>query len=253
MKVIPYKTPIVHVGDDLFHILEANLPQLHEGDVVVVTSLIVGLCEKAVVKVPDDATHEDKYELVKKEAEYYIDHSHSKYHLMLTIKRQILAMNAGIDQSNADGYYVLWPKDPQRTVNAIWHWLRKTYHLERVGVILSDSKTYPLRWGVIGTAIAQCGFTALNDMRGKPDLFGRLMIMTQINVADALAAAAVFEMGETNEQTPLAVISDLSSVAFQDRPPTLQELKDQAISLDDDAFAPILQSAKWLKGQAASI
>ncbi|MEO8581676.1 MAG: coenzyme F420-0:L-glutamate ligase [Patescibacteria group bacterium] len=251
MRVTPYKTPIVQVGDDLFEVLKKHLPKIQENDVVVITSKIIGLCENAVVSIKDLSSKAEKHAVVQQESEYYIDPHSSKYDLMLTIKHQVLAVNAGIDESNVDGYYVLWPQDPQKSVNAIWNWLKETYGLKQVGVILSDSRTIPLKWGVIGTALSHCGFLALNDMRGKPDLFGREMKMTQINVADALAVAAVYEMGETNESTPLAVISDVSGVAFQDHEPTKQELADLVIELEDDVYAPILQKADWKKGGAA--
>jgi F420-0:gamma-glutamyl ligase len=39
--------------------------------------------------------------------------------------------------------------------------------------------------------------------------------MTKVNVADALAAAAVLVMGEGSEQTPLVVIGDVPFVTFQ--------------------------------------
>lgn len=253
MIVTPYKTPIVNVGDDLFAILEKNLPKLEERSVVVVTSKIVALCENAVVRIQENGTQEDKHKLVEQEAEYFIDPHSSKYNLMLTIKRQILAVNAGIDESNVQGHYVLWPKDPQKSANEIWQWLREKYQLKEVGVILSDSRTTPLKWGITAICLSHSGFLALNDMRGKPDLFGREMKMTQINVADSLAVAAAYEMGETNESTPLAVIKEASWVQFQDRVPSDEELENLKIELEDDAYAPILKSAPWKKGGATSV
>jgi putative folate metabolism gamma-glutamate ligase len=249
MFIKPYKTPIVQVGDKLFNILEAGLPKmLEEESIVVVTSKIVALCEEAVVKIQEDWTKEDKQKIVEQESEYFIDPHSSKYHFMLTIRNQIIAVNAGIDESNADGYFVLWPKNLQESANQIWRWLREKYQLQKVGVILSDSRTFPLKWGVIGTSLAHCGFLALKDMRGRPDLFGRPMKMTQINVAEALAVAAVYEMGETNESTPLAVIHDARDVTFQEREPSEQELHGLTIEMQDDVYAPILQKAQWKKG-----
>lgn len=251
MIVTPYKTPIVQVGDDLFDILQKNLPVIQEKDVIVVTSKIVALCEGAVIKIEKNWTKEDKHRIVAKESEYYIDPHSSKYNLMLTIKHQVLAVNAGIDESNVNGYYVLWPKDPQKSANEIWQWLRDTYKVKEVGVILSDSRTTPLKWGITATCLSHSGFVALNDMRGKPDLFGRPMMMTQINVSDSLAVAAAYEMGETNESTPLAVIKQASWVQFQDRVPTQVELDGLKIELEDDAYAPILKNADWKKGGSA--
>ena len=114
---------------------------------------------------------------------------------------------------------------------------------------MTDSKTMPLRWGVTGTAVAHCGFEALIDEIGTPDIFGKKLEMTQLNVAEAIAIAAVFEMGEGDEQQPLAVVSDIQQrVKFQDRPPTAEELSNLVIDPEDDVYAPVLMNAKWQKG-----
>lgn len=220
---------------------------------VVVTSKIVALCESAVVKMSENPTKDEKNALVARESELYIDPHSSKYHFMVTIKHQVMAVNGGIDESNVEGYYVLWPQDLQKSANEIWRWIRETYRVKEVGVILSDSRTIPLKWGVIGTCLSHCGFLSLNDMRGKPDLFGRPMKMTQINVSEALAVAAAYEMGETNESTPLGVIKEASWVTFQDHEPTKQELAELGIELEDDVYAPILEKAEWKKGGGNSI
>lgn len=248
MQVKAIKTPVVNVDDDLLVFLKKHLPPIHEKDIVVITSKIVGLCEGAVIPVSKNPTREEKHQIVRQEAEVYTDPHSSKYDLMLTVKHQILAVNAGIDESNADGVYVLWPKEPQNTVNAIWEWIRSEYSVKNVGVILSDSKTFPLKWGVIGTSLTHCGFKALHDMRGTPDLFGKALKMTQINVAEALAIAAVYEMGEGNESTPLAIIKDAKDVEFQDQVPSKEEIDFLTITPEDDAYAPILQTADWKKG-----
>ena len=63
----------------------------------------------------------------KKEAEFYLDPLASKYNMMLTVKRNWMFVNAGIDESNANNQYILWPKDPQASVNKIWQFLRVHY------------------------------------------------------------------------------------------------------------------------------
>ena len=76
----------------------------------------------------------------------------------------------------------------------------------RVGVILTDSWLMPGRYGTTGIAIAMAGFQPIKDERGKQDLFGNAMAVTQIGVADALAACAQVVMGERNEAMPFAII-----------------------------------------------
>jgi len=138
----------------------------------------------------------DKDALIRQESEYYLPRKLNKYGVMLTIKRNILAPSAGIDESNAEGHYILWPKDPQKTANEIRAYLRKKYRLKKLGIIITDSRTLPLRWGTIGVCLAYSGFKSLNNYIGKKDLFGRKLNVTQSNVADSLAVAAVLAMGE---------------------------------------------------------
>jgi dihydrofolate synthase / folylpolyglutamate synthase len=73
--------------------------------------------------------------------------------------------------------------------------------------------------------------------------------VTKVNVVDALAAAAVLVMGEGSEQTPLAIISDLPFVTFYDRDPSMEELQQLRIAIDDDLYGPLLTSVRWRKGQ----
>ncbi|MGH7237527.1 MAG: coenzyme F420-0:L-glutamate ligase, partial [Candidatus Saccharimonadales bacterium] len=97
----------------------------------------------------------------------------NKYGYHFTIKDNTLIPMAGIDESNGDGNYVLWPKDSQKTVNEIREYLKNRFKLKTIGVVITDSTCQPLRRGTIGVCLAHSGFLALNDYRQKPDLFGR--------------------------------------------------------------------------------
>ena len=236
-KIRPYK-------QGLFEILDKYLTSLKERSIVVITSKIVSICEGRVVK-SDGA---DKKELIEKEAEYFLPAEKSKYNVTLTIKGNLLIPTAGIDESNGNGYYILWPKDPQKTANEVRQYLRKRFSVKKVGVIITDSKTTPLRWGTTGVAVAHSGFAALNNYIGKSDIFGRKFEMQKANIADALAASAVLVMGEGNEQTPLAVIEDVTFVKFQEKNPSRKALQDLHIDMDDDLYGPLLKSVKWKRG-----
>lgn len=245
MKVTTYKTKKVEVGDKLFPILDEFLPKLKDKTVVAIASKIVGICEGRVD--PDDSDrHRD--ELAKKEAEFYIPVELSKYNFMITINNNVLVARAGIDHSNGHGNLVLWPKDPQKSVNQIREYLIKKHGVKNLGVILTDSHLSPLRWGVTGVAVAHSGFETLIDYVGKPDIYGRPLLVEKSNVRDSLATAAVIEMGEGSEQQPIAIIEDAKFVKFQKRNPTKKELANLRIKVEDDVFAPFLTSAKWLKG-----
>jgi dihydrofolate synthase / folylpolyglutamate synthase len=249
MKVTAYRTPIVQPKADLKQVIAQAIPSLPEKSFLVVTSKIVSTCEnRFVMKTTEEK--EEKHALVRKEAEWYLDAHSSKYNLMLTIKRNWIFVNAGIDESNADNQYILWPQDPQRSVNEIWQFVREHYGIKEVGITLSDSASIPLNWGVTGHEIAYCGFNPLKSYIGKTDLFGREMKMEQVNVAQSITAAAVLEMGEGAECTPLAVVEDVKNVEFQDHVPTEAELAALRITLEDDAFEPLLTKVAWKKGDA---
>ncbi|NCN06956.1 MAG: putative folate metabolism gamma-glutamate ligase [Candidatus Pacebacteria bacterium] len=244
MNCAAYSTPIVRPNDDLLQLIFAAIPQLSERSVLCITSKIVALCEGAVVPIKF-GTREEKHALVAQDAEHYLPPDKSKYDLMLTIKHQTLAVNAGIDESNVSGVYALLPRDPNKTAATVWQALRKQYGLQEVGVVITDSKSIPVKWGAIGTAIGHCGFVALNSHIGEPDLFGRKLQITQVNVAESLAAVGTYVMGESAERQPLAVIQAAPRVVFQDRPPTVSEIAELVIALEDDVYAPLLQAVNW--------
>lgn len=245
MIVKPVKTnKIVPAGPDIFGVLDEYLITLSEGSVVVITSKIVAICEGRVVPVGSVA----KEELIKKEAQYYLPSGISKYGISFSITKNTLIPMAGIDESNGNGNYILWPKDPQKSANQIREYLVKRFGLKKVGVIITDSTAMPLRYGTFGIVLAHSGFVATNDYRGKKDLFGREFKVSISSVAGGLAAAAVVVMGEGDETTPIAVMEDLPFVQFQNRNPTKKELDQFYISmLDEDLFAPFLNNMPWQK------
>jgi len=246
MKAFSIKTKriIPKKDKDIFLILDEYLPKLKEKSIVAVTSKIVAICEGRIAD-PKKVTRD---EVAAKEAELYLPRELNKYNFMLTIKRSTMIASAGVDESNAAGNLVLWPKDPQKSANEIRAYLKKKFRLKSLGVIITDSKTSPLRWGLTGISIAHSGFSALNYYRQKPDIFGRKLKVSQANVAEALAVSAVLLMGEGKEQTPLAVIEDVPFVKFQKRDPTEKELKSLRISLEEDVYGSILTAVKWKKG-----
>lgn len=232
--------PLAHGNYGEF--VDQYITELEEKNIVAITSKAIAIMQGRVVR-----KGVDKNKLIEKEADLFIPPNSTKYPFYLTIKNNILIPNAGIDESNADNHYILWPVNPQRVVNDIRAFLVKKFKRKHVGVILTDSTTSPLRWGVRGIGIVHSGFDPVYDYVGKKDLFGRRLEVTKVNIMDALAASAVFKMGEGAEQTPIAIISDISHITFQERDPTPAELDSLKIAIDDDIYAPILKSVQWSK------
>ncbi len=182
---------------------------------------------------------------MKQEAQSYLPQQRMGY--FMTINHNMLVVNAGIDESNSDGSLSLWPKNPQKSTNLIREYLVKKYKIKHLGVILTDSKVTPLRWGVTGYTLSHSGFAALKSYIGKKDIFGEEMHVEQANIADSLATAAVVSMGEGNEQQPLAVLTDVPFVTFQERNPTQKELKNLIIKPENDMYSSLLTAVSWEK------
>lgn len=234
---------------DIEKILDAALDNLEENSVLAVTSKVVAICEGRTVPASEV---KDPKALVVQESDYYMPAELSKFDFSFTITHRTLIPRAGIDESNGDGHYILWPVNPAASANRIWEYLRQRFGLKNVGVIITDSTARPLHYGTEGVAIAYCGFKPANDYRGTADLFGRELKVSISNVADALASASVVVMGEGTEQTPLAIVSDVAFVQFQDHEPTRAELDSFYLEYaEDDLFEPFLKSMPWQKGKRA--
>jgi putative folate metabolism gamma-glutamate ligase len=245
VKVTPIKTEKIFPGSiSLTEVLDKYITSLQEKSIVVVTSKIIAICEGRVVK---KISEEQKNELAKQEADLYLPREFNQYGFMITVKHNMLVASGGVDESNGNGYYILWPEDPQKNANEIREYLSKKFNIQNLGVVITDSKLTPIRVGVTGYAIVHSGFNALKNYIGTPDIFGRLMQAEKTNVSDSLAAAAVLEMGEGSERQPLAIITDVKSIEFQERNPTEEELEGLKISIGDDVFSSLLTAVKWQK------
>lgn len=205
----PIKTRVFQEGDDLLVFITDHFKKIPDQSVIVVTSKIVALAEKRTVVVKNIKTKE---KLIRAESEFAIP---TKY-AWLTIKDGAVMASAGIDESNANGKLILLPKDSFKTARDLRNKLRKHYNIRHLGVLITDSRTIPLRAGVTGVALGYAGFRGVKSYRGTLDIFGRKFKFSKTNVADSLATAAVFVMGEGNEQQPLAII-EKAPIEFCDK------------------------------------
>ena len=236
MKIIPIKTKaMLPPKDSIYPMLDEYLPPLQEGDVLLITSKIISIHQGRCVKISDI---KDKDELIKEEADEYIDRIECPGgYVVLTIKGHTLAASAGIDESNANGYYVLWPKDSNDIAKEIRNYLQKKFSIKKLAVIITDSRSMPLRYGAIGVAVGAFGFNPIKDYRHTNDIFGRELKMSRTNIADSLASAAVLLMGEGNEQTPMALARDLDFIEFTDD----DLFSELFMPFEEDIYYPLLK------------
>ncbi len=229
MKIRAIKTTIFQPKQNLCLFIEKYLPVIKENMILVITSKIVALSEGRVVKNIDENS---KMEIIKKESELVFP---TKY-VCLTIKDGIVMANAGVDESNANGDIILLPRDSFLAASKIRNYFKRKYNLHNLGVIITDSRCLPLRSGITGVALGYAGFRGLKDYRKQLDIFGRPFHFSRVDVADSLATAAVYCMGEGNEKRPLAVISD-SDVEYCER----TNKKELKIDIKEDIYEPLFK------------
>jgi coenzyme F420-0:L-glutamate ligase/coenzyme F420-1:gamma-L-glutamate ligase len=196
--------PEVHPGDDIATLIAAAA-EVRDGDVLVVTQKIVSKAENRLVAVdPDDPLSHKA--LVEQESVRVL---RRRGDLVISETRHgFVCANAGIDRSNLDdGVAALLPLDPDRSARRIRDRLRDATGAE-VGIIVSDTFGRPWRKGLVDVAIGCAGIAAVVDLRGSEDALGRQLQVTEVAVADEIAAAAELVMGKA-DGVPVAIVRGL--------------------------------------------
>lgn len=237
LNVIPVQAPVQQAAFDLhstiIEAIAASGETLQDGDVVAVSSKYTAIGEGRVVALadievtPQAADIAERYHMNHKMVQLVISEADHVFGgipgFLLTFKDGILSPNAGIDRSNIpNGYAVLFPEHPYQSAANIRQALRERLNVN-VGVILTDSWLMPGRLGTSGVALATAGFHPIQDERGKADLFGNPMQVTQRGMADAICQCAQMVMGERDEAIPIAIVRN-SGVAMTDDPITVDEV-----------------------------
>jgi coenzyme F420-0:L-glutamate ligase/coenzyme F420-1:gamma-L-glutamate ligase len=216
--------PIVRPGDDLAGLILAGLRsadlRLADGDVLVIAQKVVSKAEGRIVSL-DGVTPSERArqvaQAVKKDAravEVVLSDANEiiRVHegvLIVEQRRGFICANAGVDRSNVmpeDGDRVtLLPEDPDASARRIRDRLRQATGAD-VAVIINDSHGRPWRIGTVGVAIGVAGLGAVDDLRGRPDLFGYRLQHTEVGTADQIASAASLLMGQADEGRPVILL-----------------------------------------------
>jgi len=202
MQIKSIKTRIFKESEDLTKFIFKYVKKIPENSILVITSKIVALAEGRTVKYKNKI---QKTKLIKEESDLAIKTKLT----WLTIKDGMVMASAGIDESNAKGKLIFLPKDSFQSAEKIRKDLKKIFKVKNFGVLITDSRIFPLRAGIVGVSLGYAGFKGIRDYRGERDIFGRVLKMSQTDIADSLATSAVLCMGEGKEQQPLALITDV--------------------------------------------
>lgn len=229
MELIGIKTELVTTDDDIFSVCCKYIDNLVDGDVLVISSKIFSYCEG---RIEEDERLSVR---VREEADEY----HCGEVVDLTRKCGIWVANAGIDRSNVEsGKMVLWPVDPQRSVDELRDKLVAKFGLEHLGVMMIDSVCSPGRKGVIGACIAYSGFVGVKSQIGDKDIFGNELKITNVAVSDSLATAANLVMGEANEMVPIVIARGFDVEFSNDK---IDSISEQSLNKSDCIFNPLFK------------
>jgi len=218
IEIIPIGgIPEIGPGDDLPLIIIQALARkplvLEDGDIVVVTHKIVSKAEGALVDV--DPNDPDSHRVVALEqAESVI---RRRGNLVITqTKHGFICANSGVDRSNMPaGQVALLPHQPDKSAHGIRRRIEELTGTS-IGVVITDTFGRPWRRGLTDVAIGLSGLPAIIDHRGRPDAQGRIMEVTEVAVADEIAAAADLVMGKA-DNVPVAVIRGLELIGNEGR------------------------------------
>ena len=193
-------------GDDLAALIAAAAPDLRDGDVLVVTSKAISKVEgRLLLLESDDPDAREQARQAAIDAETVRVVARRGDLRIVETRHGLVLAAAGVDASNvARNELALLPLDPDTSAQLLREALRERLGVE-VGVVISDSMGRPWRAGLTDTAIGVAGITALTDARGRVDIHGNVLNVTQVAVADELAAAADLVKGKLGG-VPAAIV-----------------------------------------------
>ena len=209
-----------NLADIVVNVLPENNIQLQDNDIFVFAQKIISKAEGRAINLATITPSQRAIELGKqteKDArvvELILQESNEVLRtrvgaIIVEHNLGFVCANAGIDHSNVAGvgdaaeeWVLLLPAEPDHSAEK----MRAAIHSKtgkHVGILIIDSHGRAWRNGTVGVAIGIAGIPGLEDLRGKPDLFGYTLQVTQVGVADELAAAASLMMGQAAEGTPV--------------------------------------------------
>ncbi len=221
--------PEFRPGDDLAAAIASAAPWLRDRDILVVTSKVISKCEGRIVDAPIDADERDTLRRKLIDAEAVRVLARKGKTLITENALGLVQAAAGVDGSNVDSAELaLLPTDPDGSAALLRDGLRERLGVT-VGVVVTDTMGRAWRNGQTDVAIGAAGLPVLHGYEGSVDRHGNELIVTEIAVADEIAAAADLVKGKLTD-IPVAVVRGLS---LQDNGSTARDLVRPG---EDDLF-----------------
>jgi coenzyme F420-0:L-glutamate ligase / coenzyme F420-1:gamma-L-glutamate ligase len=201
--------PEFRPGDDLADAVAGAAPWLRDGDIVVVTSKVVSKCEGRVVPAPGEAAARDELRRKLIDAEAVRVLARKGKTLITENTLGLVQAAAGVDGSNVDSTELaLLPADPDASAARLRAGLAERLGVT-VAVVITDTMGRAWRNGQTDTAIGAAGLEVLHAYAGVHDVHGNELVVTEVAVADEIAAAADLVKGKLTG-IPVAVVRGLA-------------------------------------------
>jgi coenzyme F420-0:L-glutamate ligase/coenzyme F420-1:gamma-L-glutamate ligase len=244
--------PLVKPRDNLARmIVEATKREgvsINDGDVIAIAQKVVSKAEGRIVRLRDIKSSKEAEEIAKvtnkdprlvdlilRETEKIV--KASPQIMIVEGKNGLVCVNAGIDKSNVQGAdaYALLPPDPDKSAQRIRSEIVELTG-KNVAVVICDTYSRPFRRAQVEHAIGIAGIAPFKDYIGQKDLFGYVLKVKKVAVADEIASAAELVMGQGNEAVPVAIIKNLKRIEWVEK----TSAEDLLISRKEDLFTGTL-------------
>lgn len=196
---------------DVAEALIACAPWLRDDDVVVVTSKVFSKTEGRMVAAPVDLDERDalRRKLIDDETVRVLAR---KNRTLITENRNgLVQAAAGVDGSNVPtDKLALLPVDPDASAAALRGRIAELSG-HTVAVVVTDTMGRAWRTGQTDVAIGAAGIAVTHPYEGGVDSYGNPLMVTDIAVADEIAAAADLVKGKL-AGVPIAVVRGLRPV-----------------------------------------
>ncbi len=216
---MPLIQPGQDVSDEIINAIASESILVDDGDVIAIAQKIVSKSENRYLDISSLSPADEAKTLSKqidkdpKFIQAILNESKKvvRYRMGVLIvehKLGFIHANAGIDRSNIDqeqDIVLLLPEDPDESAKEISQSLSQFFK-KNVSVIITDTMGRPFRNGIVGFTIGSHNIECILDERGQKDLYGNELKVTQIGIADELAAAASLLMGQAAQKKPVVII-----------------------------------------------
>lgn len=209
-------------GDDIADLIiksvEEKNESLQENDIVVITHKIISKAEGKTTDltriVPSEESKKISSQMGKdpRLVELIISQSNEivkiERNIIITeTKHGFVCANAGIDTSNVgklSNHVILLPDDPDESARKIRNDIISRTNIN-VGVVISDTFGRPFRKGQVNIAIGVAGIDPIKSYIGKTDMYGNILRVTEIAIADEITSAAELVMGKSS-RVPATIV-----------------------------------------------